>query len=193
MGCILPPSNPNPTIIMKTTTILSIALATFAMTACKESTNTTTSTETTATDPALEKFFTGEPIPAAQAIHIARTTAKPGDEITLKGDLIGRKKIFVDGRASFILGDPGKLTPCNEIPGDECPTPWDACCDSKELKKTGIASIQILGEDGRVLSGNLKGTKGMKELSSITLTGTVDKSSTEDNLVVNATKIHVGK
>jgi len=179
---------------MKTIATLSAILAALSLSACKESTTTAeTSAETAAPDPALEKFFTEEAIPEAQAIHIARTTAKPGEEITLKGALIGRERIFVDGRASFILGDPEKLTSCDKMPDDHCATPWDACCDSKELKKTGIASIQIIGADGRVLSGNLKGTKGMKELSSITLTGTVDKSSTEDNLVVNATKIHVEK
>ena len=177
---------------MKATVTLFAILAALSLSACKESVTTVeTSAETSAPDPALEKFFTEEAIPKAQAIHIARKTAKPGEEISLKGALIGREKIFVDGRASFILGDPEKLTSCDKMPDDHCATPWDACCDSKELKKIGVVSIQILGEDGRVLSGNLKGTKGMKELSSITLTGTVDQSSTADNLVVNATKIHV--
>ena len=177
---------------MKATVTLFAILAALSLSACKESVTTVeTSEETVAPDSALERFFTEEAIPEAQAIHIARKTAKPGEEISLKGALIGREKIFVDGRASFILGDPEKLTSCDKMPDDHCATPWDACCDSKELKKIGVVSIQILGEDGRVLSGNLKGTKGMKELSSITLTGTVDQSSTADNLVVNATKIHV--
>lgn len=179
---------------MKPIATLSAILVGLSLCACKESKTTATSAEAVAPDPVLEKFFTAEAIPDAQAIHTARTTAKPGDRISLKGSLIGREKIFVDGRASFILGDPEKLTSCDKMEEeDHCETPWDACCDSKEVKKIGIAAIQILGDDGRVLSGNLKGTKGMKELSSITLTGTVAENSTADNLIINATKIHVEK
>lgn len=177
---------------MKLLSSLAPVIAALFLSACTES-ETTVSVETTAPDPALEKFFTEEALPEAQSIHVARTTAKPGDEVTLKGELMGRGKVFVDGRAAFILGDPEKLTTCDKMPGDSCPTPWDACCDSKELKRIGIASIQILGEDGRVLSGELKGTKGLKELSTVTLTGVVDESSTGENFVINASKIHVSK
>jgi hypothetical protein len=144
-------------------------------------------------DAAFDSFFTEDPIADPQAIHIARTTAKPGDEIVIKGLIMGREKVFIDGRASFLLGDREKLTPCNAIGGDECETPWDCCCDSKEAKLEGIASIQIVDAEGRVLSGGLKGVKGLKELSAVTITGTVDQSTTIENLVVNAKLIHVSK
>jgi hypothetical protein len=177
---------------MKTTYLLTLAFAAFAVTSCDKS-EPAASVETTAPDPAFEAYFTDEALADAKPIHVARTTVKPGDEIVLSGRVMGREKVFVDGRASFVLGDPQKLTPCNEMPDDNCTTPWDACCDTKELKREGLASIQILGEDGRVLSGNLKGTKGITELSKVTIRGTVAENSTEDNLVVNATVIHVDK
>jgi hypothetical protein len=177
---------------MKITYLLTLAFAAFAVTSCEKS-ETVAAVEPTTPDSPLEAYFTDEALSGAQSIHVARTTVKPGDEITLSGELMGREKVFVNGRASFILGDPAKLTTCDKIPGDHCPTPWDACCDSKELKKVGIASIQIIGGDGRVLSGDIKGTRGLKELSKVTILGTVAEDSTEDNLVVNATKIHVEK
>lgn len=170
--------------------LLTAAFAAFAMSSCDKP-ETETAAEALAPDPALEKYFTDEALPDAVAIHTARTTAKPGDEITLKGEVMGREKVFVDGRASFILGDPETLTTCDKMQGDNCATPWDACCDSSELKRVGLASIQILGEDGRVLAGDLRGTNGMKELSSVSLTGTVAEGSTEENLIINATRIHV--
>ena len=175
---------------MKTIYLLTLAFAAFAATSCEKT--ETAAVETTTPDPAFEAYFTDETIADAKPIHVARTTAAPGDEIALSGRIMGREKVFVDGRASFILGDPEKLTPCNERPGDKCETPWDACCDN-EMKPVGLASIQILGEDGRVLSGTLKGTKGIRELSTVTVSGTVDQSSTEENLVINAAKIHVEK
>ena len=177
---------------MKPLVILSAVLALLSLNSCKEA-ETTASEELVTPSASLGKYFTDEELSNAQDIHIARTTAKPGDEITLKGQVMGREKVFVDGRASFIMGDPTKLTTCDKMPSDSCATPWDACCDSKELKRVGIASIQIVDEDGRVLDGYLKGANGLKELSTVSITGKVAENSTEDNLVVNATKIYVEK
>jgi hypothetical protein len=175
---------------MKTRHLLLIAVLALASCGKKES---TAAVETAPFVAAFDAYFTDQPIADPQAIHVARTTAKPGDDIVILGLIMGREKVFVDGRASFLLGDREKLTPCNAIPGDECETPWDACCDSKEAKLEGIASIQIVDAESRVLSGGLKGVKGLKELSSVTVSGTVDRSSTPESLVVNAKVIHVTK
>ena len=175
---------------MKTKYLLAIAV--LALASCEKK-ERTAAIENAPSAAAFDAHFTDQPIADPQAIHLARTDAKPGDEIVIHGLIMGRGKVFVDGRASFLLGDREKLTPCNVMPGDECETPWDACCDSKEAKREGIASIQIVDAEGKVLSGGLKGVKGLKELSAVTVSGTVDQSSTAENLVVNAKVIHVTK
>lgn len=175
---------------MKTKHLLAIAVLALASCGKKE---TTAAVETAPPAASFDSYFTDQPIPDAKAIHTIRTTAKPGDAIVISGKIMGREKVFVDGRASFLLGDPEKLTPCNAVPGDECETPWDCCCDSKEAKLEGIASIQITDAEGRVLTGGLKGVKGLKELSAVSVSGTVDQSSTAENLVVNAQSIHVAQ
>lgn len=140
----------------------------------------------------LDPYFTNTAPADPQPISTIRTTAKPGEQVTISGLVMGREKPFVDGRAAFVLGDPSKITPCNKMPGeDHCKTPWDACCDAPEAKREGTATIQILGADQRVLKQSLKGEHGLKELSTVTLTGTVDKSSTAEALVINATSLHV--
>ena len=139
----------------------------------------------------LTVVLAAAPAGEAKAIHIARTTAKPGDEITVSGRIMGNSEPFVEGRAAFILGDPELLTPCNEIPGDSCETPWDCCCDTKEDKKAGIATIQITGSDGRVLKQGLEGVGGLAKLAKVTVTGKVAEGSSADSLVVNATAIQV--
>lgn len=131
------------------------------------------------------------PAGEAKAIHVVRTTAKPGEEITISGRIMGNSKPFVEGRSAFILGDPELLTPCNEIPGDSCETPWDNCCDTKEDKKAGIATIQITGPDGRVLKDGLEGVGGLVNLATVTVTGKVAEGSSADSLVLNATAIQV--
>jgi hypothetical protein len=139
----------------------------------------------------LDRFFTPEAHADAGQIHIVRQSAGPGDEVTLQGLVMGRLKPFVDERAAWVLGDPTVLTPCNQKDGDECATPWDVCCDSKEDKRRGTATIQLVGEDGRVISQSLKGVHGLVELSSLTVKGTVAEGSSEESLIVNATEIHV--
>lgn len=149
-------------------------------------------TETTATSPAipLDSYFAAEAPASPQEIHAIRTTAKPGDQVTVSGIVMGREKPFVEGRAAFILGDPTKMTPCNKMPDDHCKTPWDACCDTPEVKREGSATIQIV-DNGRVIKQDLKGVHGLKELSTVTLTGTVDKASTAEALIINASQLHV--
>lgn len=147
-----------------------------------------------ATTPAipLAPWFTDSAPENPQPIHQIRTTAQPGDTITVSGKIMGTAKPFVEERAAFILGDPAKLTPCNEMPDDHCDTPWDTCCDTPEAKREGTATIQIIDAgSGRVLRQSLKGEHGLKELSTVTVTGTVHKDSTPQNLVINATALHV--
>jgi len=112
-----------------------VALATAALLASCEKKETpviapTTSAPSAALSAVLGTAPTGEPKP----IHLIRGTAKPGDEITVSGKIMGNAKPFVDGRSAFILGDPAVLTSCNEDPTDKCTTPWDTCCDSPEDK-----------------------------------------------------------
>jgi hypothetical protein len=156
---------------------------------CKPETQETAAAPTISLDP----FFTSTLPADPQPIHQVRTTAKPGETVTISGLVMGREKPFVEGRAAFILGDPAKLTPCNKMPDDHCETPWDACCDTPEAKREGTATIQIVGADNRVLKQSIKGANGLKELSAVTLTGTVDKASTAEALIINATAMHVGE
>ncbi|MEP2776370.1 MAG: hypothetical protein ABJQ29_06975 [Luteolibacter sp.] len=177
---------------MKTKLILTLACAVLSVVSCEK--KQTEATESSAVaKPSLEKFFSEEAIADAEAIHLVKAKAKPGDEVVLSGQVMGREKVFVDGRASFILGDPEKLTSCDRIPGDACSTPWDACCDAKELKLENTASIQIVGENGRVLEGGLKGVNGLEELSHVTIRGVVAAQSSAESLLVNATQIHVSE
>ncbi|RYD32824.1 MAG: hypothetical protein EOP87_12165 [Verrucomicrobiaceae bacterium] len=139
----------------------------------------------------LDPYFTASAPADPQPISSVRTSAKPGEQVTVSGLVMGREKPFVEGRAAFVLGDPTKITPCNKMPDDHCKTPWDACCDTPEAKREGTATIQIVGADQRVLKQSIKGEHGLKELSTVTLTGTVDKSSTPEALIINATALHV--
>lgn len=179
---------------MKPSCLLLAAAALFA--SCKEKTE---STATTSTKPAAEAsgalraVLSAAPKGEPQSIQSAKATAKPGEEITIKGRIMGSSSPFVAGRAAFILGDPGILTACSDKPGDGCETPWDTCCDTPEDKKLGTATIQVIGADGRVLKEPLEDVGGIKKLATVTVTGTVAEGSSAELLVLNATAIQAAK
>ena len=178
---------------MKTIHLVS-ALATVCLLAScgkKETSESTATPVATAPSSELQLVLAATPAGDAQEIHLVRATAKPGDEITIVGKIMGNVKPFIDGRAAFTVADPTIITPCNENPDDECDTPWDACCDSKEQKLVGLASVQILDSDGRVLKEGLEGVGGLAKLSNVTVTGKVADGSSPDSLIVNATAIRV--
>lgn len=173
---------------------LPIALALAACTAEKEEATAAAGPASAAAPSAALLAVLEAPVEGAgAAIHEARVDAVPGDELVLKGRVMGSLSPFVEGRAAFIIGDEAKLTACNDIPGDECETPWDNCCDSKEAKQVGIASIQVLGADGRVLKEGIEGVGGLGKLSRVVVAGTVAEGSGADNLVINARAIRVAE
>ena len=106
---------------MKRTIIFPLTLLTLLITACNEK-DADTSNESTTTS-ALDSFYTDEAPDGAKQISEVFSDPTPGQEIVLAGEIMGRMQPFIDGRAMVVLGDPTKITPCNRIPGDECPTP----------------------------------------------------------------------
>ena len=178
---------------MKTKTTCLLIVTALGLASCKENATQATTPNTPAkqTSAVVSAVLTAAPTGKPQAIAAARASAKPSDEITLSGKIMGSAKPFVDGRAAFILGDPEVLTACNEVPGDNCETPWDACCDSPEDKKRATATIQIVGEDGRVLKESIEGVGGLKNLSTVTVTGKIADGSSPELMLLNATAIRV--
>jgi len=129
----------------------------------------------------------GTPVPIPEA-----RTLKAGEKVVLTGLVMGIPHPFVEGRAVFVLGDEGTLNPCDLKGDDHCPTPWDVCCDPPELKAAGTATIQVVDDSGKPLRTGLKGVNGLKELSRVTVAGTVAPNSSPEAFIVNADAIHIG-
>ena len=167
-------------------------LAAFVAVSCQKSDTPEVDPPEAGPSAAISAVIETDPAGEASPIHMARQTIQPGDKVTVKGQVMGNKHPFVEGRAAFILGDRELLTPCNENPDDPCETPWDACCDSPEDKKRGTATIQIVDADGRVLKESVEGVGGIENLAKLVVTGTVAEGSSADALVINAEAIKVG-
>ncbi|MGB1129152.1 MAG: hypothetical protein ACPG4K_03805 [Haloferula sp.] len=170
--------------------ILPVTLLAAFLVSCSE-TEPSVEVEAPAASPELEAVFVDRIAEEASPIHLARATVQPGDVIVLKGQVMGAAEPFVDGRAAFVLGDRAKLTPCNEKPDDGCETPWDTCCDPKEDFREGTATIQVVGEDGRILKEGIEGVGGLEKLTRILVKGEVAEQTAPGNLIVNAEAIQI--
>ena len=83
--------------------------------------------------------------------------------MVLKGRVAGAADVFVPQRAIFVMADT-KLLACSERPGDNCPLPWDLCCETPETLKENTATVQLVGADGKPLKMELHNTElGMFE------------------------------
>ena len=125
----------------------------------------------------------------AKDVGVLKKEAKAGDEVVIRGQVAGRVDVFTPGRATVMLADTN-LPACSLKPGDKCETPWDLCCETKEILKANTASIQVVGPDGKPLKTDLRGVSGIDHLSVLVVKGTV-AAREEQNLVINATGIYV--
>ncbi len=140
---------------------------------------------------ALSRILLTEAPEGPVSITEARQKPIPGTRVVLSGKIMGNDKPIIQSRALLTLGDPARITSCDLIPGDECTTPWDVCCDDPDVVTASLATVQVLDEKGRPLKAGLRGLGGLKELSALIVVGEVAEGSNENNFLVNATGIYV--
>ncbi len=134
-------------------------------------------------------FLLGEAPDAAPDVRDAKQGLKKGDKVVLKGRIGGSKDPFVKERAVFTLIGRGPKA-CNEIPGDNCPIPWDYCCAPRSEITAHSVTVQVVDAKGAPLRTDIKGRWEIKELSELIVVGTVAEVR-GDAIVVNATGVHV--
>jgi hypothetical protein len=126
----------------------------------------------------------------AVAVATAKRSAQPGEEITVRGRVGGRKEPVIDGRASFLLADPDKISACDTRDDDECDTPWDFCCEPKEKITANTLTIQAADAAGRALKSDIAAA-GIEPGAFVVVRGTVGPRPDPNALVISATSIFV--
>lgn len=126
-----------------------------------------------------------------QNVIDAKQSAKQGDTVAIRGRVGGSARPFVDGRAVFTIVGSGPHA-CSDHDGDHCKTPWDYCCTPRDELREHSATIQIVDESGALIRTGIKGRRGIKELSDVTVVGTV-VSTDGGALIIRATGIYVNE
>lgn len=130
-------------------------------------------------------LFVKESIPTPLGVKEAKQRTKQGDTVVLFGRIGGRPVPFVQGRAVFLLADE-TLPPCT----DGCATPWDFCCTPPNIIMEGLATVQVLGPDGKTLKTGLQSVNGLQPMAVVMVEGRVVKKDM-NVFVVNADRIYV--
>ena len=156
--------------------------------ALTEPDSSTVSTRTPTVD-GSKYLLSEEPDGASDVIKV-REESQNGDDVVLVGRIGGSSSPWIEGRAVFSIVD-GSLKACSDIPGDECPKPWDYCCETDKLP-TSTALIKVVDEDGSLVKADAKGLLGVKELSTVIVKGKAQRDDA-GNLTVLATGVFVEK
>jgi len=124
----------------------------------------------------------------AQDVIAVREAAADGDEILIVGRIGGGANPWNEDRAAFTIVD-GSLKACSDIEGDECPQPWDYCCETGKLP-TSTALVKVVDENGDLVKADARELLKVKELSTVVVKGKA-KRDDEGNLTVLATGVFV--
>lgn len=136
--------------------------------------------------PASNPYVVAVEPAGAVPVGDARKSAKDGETVVLVGHIGGSKAPFVDGLAAFTIVDP-KVPWCH--PGEGCPTPWDYCCTQNDVQDN-IATVKVVNEAGKPVSGDARTLLGVKELSLVVVEGKAGRDA-EGNLSVLASRVFV--
>ncbi len=161
---------------------------------CSQETSTPAASDQSNLNPAPavdgSKFLlTAEPEGASDVIKV-REDASDGDDVVIAGRIGGSKNPWIDGRAAFSIVD-ASLKACSDIPGDQCPKPWDYCCETTKLPNA-VALIKVVDEGGDLVKADARELLEVKELSAVIVKGKA-KRDDAGNLTVLASGVYVKK
>lgn len=169
--------------------VVSLALIALAAGCSQEPAESSSQPNTAAAIDGVKFLLADEPEQASAVIQ-TREKSSDGDEVVVVGRIGGSENPWIDGRAAFSIVDES-LQACSDIPGDECPQPWDYCCATDGLA-TGTALVKVVDEAGNVVKADAKQLLGVKELSTVIVKGKA-KRDDAGNLTVLASGVFVKK
>jgi hypothetical protein len=117
----------------------------------------------------------------------ARKDAKDQQEITVIGRIGGRVDPWIKSLAAFSIVD-RSLTPCSEMEGDTCPTPWDYCCEPDLAAATVL--VTFVDDQGQVIKQSAREVLPVEELSTVVVQGKA-KRDDAGNVTILASKAFV--
>ena len=136
------------------------------------------------------KYLLSEEPKGAEAVIKVREESKNEEDVVIVGRIGGSENPWIEGRAAFSIVD-GSLKACSDVPGDECETPWDYCCETHKLP-TSTALVKVVDENGDLVNADARQLLKVQELSTVVVKGTAQRDDA-GNLTVLASGVYVRK
>ncbi|RIK67294.1 MAG: hypothetical protein DCC65_07030 [Planctomycetota bacterium] len=174
--------------------LLAVACAGVSLAACDRSSATSSGDATASQNDAAVPagLFVDAAPSGARDVIPAKQQAQAGESIVVHGRIGGSRSPFVEGRAIFTLADMS-LPPCSDNPDDACATPWDYCCEPVDKLMKGTITVQVADEAGAPLRVTLESRGGLRPLAEVTVEGRIAQKTGDSAMVLNASRIFVGK
>jgi hypothetical protein len=128
---------------------------------------------------AKAKYLLASEPASAKGVKEIKQQSKDGDEVVVVGRIGGSVTPFT-GRAAFTIMDLS-FKACSEVEGDNCPTPWDACCTPPDELAKGTVLVKLVDSAGKTLPEDAKELLSIKELETVVIKGQTRKG--EDNSI----------
>ncbi len=167
---------------MRRTVQISALCTLFLLTGCKDS------GRPAAVSPEMPSWVLTQAPADARTVGAIKPSAVEGDTVVMLGRIGGRKDPITPGAAVFIVIDPA-VPSCDQIPGDNCPTPWDYCCEPRESVNANTATIQLVDEAGNPIAADLT-VLGFRPLDEVVIIGTIGPRPSGQVLTVRATGVY---
>ena len=157
---------------------------------CQQESSTQKTQDPAAHSPSVdgEKFSLTDQPDGAEDVITVRESANDGDEVVIVGRIGGGENPWIEGRAAFSIVDES-LKACSDIEGDNCPQPWDYCCETAKLP-TSTALVKVVDENGDLVKADARELLKLKELQTVIVKGKAQRDD-EGNLIVLASGVYV--
>ncbi|GAB4546321.1 MAG: hypothetical protein Tsb0013_05070 [Phycisphaerales bacterium] len=122
-----------------------------------------------------------------QGVNIAKAFAQEGDSVVIRARIGGRVEPMAPGSPAFTVVDLS-LPYCGQLTDENCPTPWDYCCETPETITANAATVQLVDDDGQPVSDDP--TKSLSPLDELIIVGTVGPRPNPDVFLIRATGVY---
>lgn len=163
--------------------------ASFVAVGCQQSDESQTGGANTRGPTQPSPYLLTEEPPGAKEVLDLKQGAKDGEDVVVIGRVGGRVEPFVKGRASFTIVD-SSLKSCADKEGDNCPTPWDFCCEHPQDLARATMLVKFVDESGKTLEQDAREILHIEPLQTVVVRGRA-KRDADGNLTVLASGLHV--
>lgn len=163
--------------------------AALVLTACEKPASSPTAAAPSADTPTAAPAWVLTSMPEnAVSVGQLKAQAKEGDRVVLRGRIGGRSEPMTSGSAVFLVMDPA-IPSCADEPGDNCPTPWDYCCEPKDSLAANNATVMVVDPAGQAVDTDMR-LAGFAPLDEVVVVGVVGPRPSPEVLTVRAEGVY---